>query len=166
MPICKYARAGRCKVLEEISGFGFCAAKQEKYFGAKAHVIIDHQGLIKSVTLTPANQDEREVLVNLCGVLKGVLLGDKGYISHDKQQILVQNSIELHSLKRKNQTDNRSEKTLHFIAKKRRYIETVFSVLTDTFQIAQTKAQSLQSYISKITSKILAANFKVSLASN
>ncbi len=166
LPICKYARAGRCKVLNEISGFGFCAAKQEKYFGAKAHIAIDHQGLIKFITLTPANLDEREVLVNLCGVLQGDLLGDKGYISGEKQEILAQNGIKLHTLKRDNMSDNRSKNTKQFIAKTRRYIETIFSVLTDSFHIAQTKAQSLQSYISKIASKILASNFKITLSQN
>ena len=80
LPICKYARSYRCKSLKPLASYGYCAAKDERYYGLKAHMMIDDKNHITFVTLTSASTDEREVLYNLCNHIQGHLLGDKGYI--------------------------------------------------------------------------------------
>ena len=117
--------------------------------------------MITFVTLTGSNVDEREVLANLCGTVSGHILGDKGYISKEKQEILVENNIQIHTLKRGNMHDDRPKYIKKFISKTRKMIETTFSILTESFDIARTKARSIYSYTSKIAAKILAYNFKI-----
>jgi hypothetical protein len=165
LPICHHARSNRCRSMQDMASYGYCAAKDERYYGLKAHIMIDDKNLITFVTLTSASTDEREVLHNLCGTIYGHLLGDKGYISQEKQAILKKNNIEIHTLKRHNMQDNRSENSKKFISKTRKLIETTFSILTQTFDIAHTKARSIHSYASKIASKILAYNFSILLKS-
>ena len=128
-------------------------------------MMIDDKNFITFVTLTSASTDEREVLHNLCGAVSGHILGDKGYISQEKHAILKKNNIEIHTLKRQNMQDNRSKNSKKFISKTRKLIETTFSILTEAFDIAHTKARSVHSYTSKIASKILAYNLKILLKS-
>jgi hypothetical protein len=165
LPICHYARSNRCRSMQDMASYGYCAAKDERYYGLKAHMMIDDKNLITFVTLTSASIDEREVLHNLCGTVSGHILGDKGYISKEKHALLKNNNIEIHTLKRDNMQDNRSQNSKKFISKTRKLIETTFSILTESFDIAHTKARSIHSYASKIASKILAYNFKISLKS-
>lgn len=163
LPICKYARSSRCKSMDDIANYGYCAAKSEHYYGLKAHIMIDHQQLITFVTLTASNVDERDVLENLCHTIIGHLLADKGYISAQKQELLQEHNIHLHTLKRENMPDDRPKTLLNFISKTRKRIETSFSILTEKFNITKTKARSMLSYASKIASIILAHNFYISL---
>lgn len=163
LPICKYARSYRCKSMENFASYGYCAAKDEHYYGLKAHMMIDAQNIITFVTLTASNIDERDVLMNTCGVISGHILGDKGYISKEKQAILVENNIQIHTLKRQNMKDDSPQFIKKFISKTRKLIETTFSILTENFDIAGTKARSIYSYASKIAAKILAYNFQTIL---
>lgn len=163
LPICKYARSYRCKSMDQIASYGYCAAKNEHYYGLKAHMMIDDQDVITFVTLTSSNVDERDVLENLCGIISGHILGDKGYISKEKQDILSENNIQIHTLKRRNMDDDNPKYIKKFIAKTRKMIETTFSILTENFDIARTKARSIYSYTSKIAAKILAYNFQILL---
>ncbi len=47
------------------------AAKDEKYFGFKGHLVTTQQGLIVNFTFTPANVDERDVLPELAQDFQG-----------------------------------------------------------------------------------------------
>ncbi|MFT6072468.1 MAG: hypothetical protein ACJARD_001172 [Alphaproteobacteria bacterium] len=160
LPICKYARSSRCQSLEGHASYGYCAAKDEYYYGLKAHMMIDDKNLITFVTLTSASTDERDVLYNLCGAISGHVLGDKDYISQEKEAVLRENDIKIHTLKRQNMKDDRPKSSKKFISKTRKMIETTFSILTETFDIAHTKARSIYSYSSKIAAKILVYNFQ------
>lgn len=159
LPICKLTRSRRCRSLENFAHYGFCAAKNERYYGVKAHIATNSKGLISFVTLTSADVDERDVLDNLKGYLQGTLLGDKGYLSCEKQASLRHHNIDLLTLKRKNMPDNRSDTLKKFISKTRKNIETTFSILTEFFDAHRIKAKSIYSFTSKLVSKIIAFNF-------
>ena len=58
-----------------------CAAKQEKYYGFKAGVLMNSAGEI--FRWWPANTDEREMLDALVSAMSGLLFADKGLISAD-----------------------------------------------------------------------------------
>ncbi len=77
IPICHLARSSRCRSLTDHTAYGYCAAKDEHYFGLRGHPVINDAGYIVHCTYTPANVDEREVLENLRDVFRGMLLGDK-----------------------------------------------------------------------------------------
>ena len=51
LPVCSYTRARKHKNFKEYAGFSYCAAKQEKYYGFKAHIVINLSGMISGYTL-------------------------------------------------------------------------------------------------------------------
>src|ERR687897_2980910 len=58
-----------------------CAAKQEKYYGFKAGMLMNSAGEI--FRWWPANTDEREMLDAMVSAMSGLLFADKGLISAD-----------------------------------------------------------------------------------
>lgn len=58
--VCHYARSRRHKSFKTKSSYGFCAAKQEKYYGFKGDLLINLSGVITGITVTAANVDERD----------------------------------------------------------------------------------------------------------
>jgi hypothetical protein len=82
--ICKAVRAKRstvCATDEIYPYFGYCAAKKQRYFGYKLHLVCDENPIVHSFGFTPANVHDvnylKDVKYNLnnCGPI-----GDKGYI--------------------------------------------------------------------------------------
>jgi hypothetical protein len=47
------------KIFKSEDSWGFCASKQEHYFGFHGHVVINLRDEIVAFALTPANVDER-----------------------------------------------------------------------------------------------------------
>ena len=51
------------------------------FHGFKLHVVINHNGEVMAVRITPGNTDDRSVLDAMTAGLQGRVLADKGYIS-------------------------------------------------------------------------------------
>jgi hypothetical protein len=78
--LCCLTYAGRCRSFRGQASYGYCAAKDEKFYGFRGHLLVSADGIITGFTLTPANGDEREALWDLRQEIQGLLIGDKGYI--------------------------------------------------------------------------------------
>src|ERR1700750_3196095 len=62
LPVCRLVRAGRDKCFKGEAASSFCAAKNEYYYGFKAHALLNDHDEICGVVLTAANVDERQPL--------------------------------------------------------------------------------------------------------
>jgi hypothetical protein len=162
MPICHMARASRSKLFKGEAAFGFCAAKDEHYYGFKGHVIINLNQQIVGFTLAPANIDERDVLDNMRGLLSGLLIGDKGLLSKIKQAELAAVGVDLQTPLRDNMEDSRPKAAVQRLLKTRRRVETVIGQLVEFFDFAACKARDLWHLTSKLVRKLLAYNFAIS----
>lgn len=160
IPVCLRVRAGRCKSFKGEASFGYCAAKDMHYYGFKGHVIINLDQEVVSFTLTPANTDEREVLDNLDGLLRGMLIGDKGLLSNIKQQEMQSWGIDLQTPLRNNMPDPRPKACVQRLLCVRRRVETVIGQLVEYYQLAACKARNLWHLTAKIARKLLAYNLK------
>lgn len=163
MPVCHKARANRCRTFEDIAAWGYCAAKDEYYFGLRGHPVINLKAQVVAFPLTPANAGERDVLSDLINKIKGILLGDKGFISEKWKEVLRLNGVDLQTPLRDNMPDIRPEKEVKVILRTRRLVETVIGILTEKFSIASIKARDLWRLSSRIYRKLLAYNFYVEL---
>lgn len=157
IPICSLGRAYHSKRLKEQASFGYCAAKDSHYFGLSGHIVINSEGLITSLTATAANVDEREVVPELVKNLKGLLLGDKGYIKRELSYELKKHDLSLVTLWRKNQIQSKwmplwIKKSF---SKTRRMIETVISQLTERFNIEKVRVKDLWHFTSRLIRKVL-----------
>ena len=86
-------------------------------------------GIPVSVSLTPANVDERGAAYDLIEVITGLLPGDKGYIRPVFKEDCDAVGIDLQTPLKKNMKDNRSKKFVKLIMRVRRRIETVIGQL-------------------------------------
>jgi hypothetical protein len=159
MPICHMARASRSKLFKGEAAFGFCAAKDEYYYGFKGHVIINMKQQVVGFTLAPANIDERDVLDNFRGLLSGLLIGDKGLLSKTIQAELADIGIDLQTPLRDNMHDPRPKSAVQRLMKVRRRIETVIGQLVEFFDFASCKARDMWHFTSRLVRKLLAYNF-------
>ncbi|WP_343597515.1 IS982 family transposase [Acinetobacter sp.] len=155
IPVCRYARAKRHKNFKGDAGFSYCAAKQEKYYGFKGHIVINLSGMITGYTYTPAHCDERDVAPEITQNIYGLLGGDKGYLRPQLKQYYEYGGIDLQTPFRKNMRDSRPKEAMRILMKARRKIETVISQLTDRFHIQKVRAKDLWHLTHRITRKIL-----------
>jgi len=87
--LCCLTYARRCRSFRSVASYGYCAAKDEKFWGFRGHLLVSSDGAIAGFSLTAANGDEREALWDMLAQVKGLLIGDKGYISEFLRQELT-----------------------------------------------------------------------------
>jgi hypothetical protein len=109
LPVCKRARARRCKKVRGKAYCGYCAAKREKFFGWRLHLICTAQGIPVAFDLLPASEHDltpiHELMVNLPSGAS--VFGDKGYISADDARTIFEaTGVRLVSIPRKNMPPN------------------------------------------------------------
>jgi hypothetical protein len=156
LPTCNPKRMSRRNHFYGTGGFGYCAAKDKKYFGFKGHAVVNQQGLILNFTFAPANIDERDVLPELVTKYKGMLIADKGLIRPELTELLASQDLNLQTPLRKNMKDPRPKSVVYQMMNVRRLIETVFGQLTDRFNIQSIRAKDIWHLTAKIGRKLLA----------
>lgn len=161
MPVAHKARARRSRVFRDTAAWGFCASKDEHYYGLRGHPVMNIEGYVVDFILTPANTDERASLSDLVGVIEGLLLGDKGFLSKARQDELLEHNISLQTPLRGNMADDRPKAFVKTLLRVRRTIETAIGLLSEMFGIASIKARDLWHLSSKIYRKLLAYNFYI-----
>lgn len=164
MPTCKFARAHFSRIFKEHGAYGYCATKQEKYYGFKGHIVISSIGIVTTATCAAANKDERDVCPELMGKIQGLLLGDKGYIRPELKEALAKQGISLQTPLRDNMEDTRSKDFLKWMLSTRRLIETVIGQLTERFHIEKIRARDLWHHCSRFWRKLLAHTVCVMLS--
>ena len=131
LPVCKRARARRCKKVRGKAFCGYSAAKREKFFGWRLHLICTAEGIPVSFDLLPASAHDLTPLHELAFVLPSGanLFGDKGYLSQaDALTLLQETGVRLVTPKRSNMAPNRWADDYDLTLYRKR-IETVYSQL-------------------------------------
>ena len=154
--VCKLARAPRSRVLEADTGYGYCAAKGEYYYGLKGNLLIDLRGLVTGITVTTANVDERDSAYDLIRQIEGLLLGDKGFIRPALKADCQALEIDLQTPVRKNMKESRPAWWLALLGRVRKRIETVIRQLTQRFGLAKTRARDTWHLTNQVARKLLA----------
>lgn len=129
MPVCKRVRARRCRKVRGRDYCGYCAAKDERFFGWRLHLICTADGIPVAFELLPAAYHDLTAIHELTVVLPpgARLFGDKAFISApDAASILQEVGVRLIAAPRKNMTPLTwaDEYDLH---RYRKQIETVYS---------------------------------------
>lgn len=96
LPVCKRAR--RCRKVRGREFCGYCAAKREKFFGWRLHLICTAESIPVSFDLLPASVHDLTPLHELAFALPvgASLFGDKGYLSRaDTLSLLQETGVRL-----------------------------------------------------------------------
>jgi Transposase DDE domain len=129
VPVCRRVRARRCRKVRGLDFCGYCAAKKEKFFGWRLHLICTPQGRPVSYTLLAGRYQDLAPIHELTFVLPpGVTVyGDKGYISaDDAATILAETGVRLIAARRTNMQPNEWHDEMN-LKRYRKTIETVNS---------------------------------------
>lgn len=156
MPVCKITRAAQSRCFKGEAGYGYCAAKDEKYYGFEGHVLVSFDGSICGYTFAAADIDERDVLQDMTAGLTGLLAGDKGFIRPLLKEELTWQQLDLQTPLRKNMTDPRPKDTVQRLMKTRRLVETVISQLSGRFHIERVRARDCWHLTNRFIRKMLA----------
>lgn len=165
IPVITFQRACYTPLFPEAS-FGYCAARKMTYYGFKLNMVTDSQGIPLHFDLTPANIADNQMTEELLSFSSNdhLVLGDKGYLSKEIQEKLLNEfNVSLKTPKRKNQKNRESKQERRLLNKWRQKIETVNGMLKDIFSLERTYAKTLKGLVTKILKKITALTFGIYL---
>ena len=137
---------------------GHCASLKHRYYGGKLHLLITHSGIPIRFDFTPANVDDRSMLVELledCGFI--TVVGDKGYIDQQiKEDMKIKQNITLITPYRKNQKKKMPEAAKTPYLKTRKRVESIFNQFADHFKMKSCLARTVLGLTTRILQKITA----------
>ena len=113
------------------------------------------------LSVTAANVDERDVVPNLYDKIRGLLIGDKGFISGDLKLEAAAHDIDLQTPLRKNMPDDRDPGAVARLMRTRRAVEIAIGKLSEMFAAQTTKARDLPGFVNRMARKLLAYNFSL-----
>jgi hypothetical protein len=104
LPVCKRARARRCRKVRGRDFCGYCAAKKEKFFGWRLHLICLPDGRPIAFELMPGAYHDLDPIYELTVDLPSgsALYGDKGYNYAEGEAVLAQAGLRLIPIRKKN----------------------------------------------------------------
>lgn len=160
LPVCKRVRASRCRKVKGLEFYGYCASRDEHYFGWQLHLVCTASGIPVAFEMLPAKWDE---LVGVQDLLAGlppgsVVVADKGYISQkDELLCYVHGQVRLVPRYRKNMRGNSAEDKA-LLDTHRRRIETVNSQL-EKMGIQRLHASTNDGFALKVLASLVALAF-------
>lgn len=159
VPLCRFARANRCKLMPEAAAYGYDEVARQTFYGFRAHLRICWPGVITGVELTPANVHDLAAAEQLADEYQGYLLGDRNYWSPRVASDLAAKGVQLlapyKSAKREKLPWPR------WLTHKRYRIETVFSQLVGRLNAKKVWARDRWHLSNRWWRKILAHTFAV-----
>ncbi len=157
VPACRRARAWRCRTLRGRAYCGYCAAKKEKFFGWRLHLLCTAGGVPVAFDVVPGRHHDLTPVHELAyGLPAGAAVyADKAYNSAaDEASILADTDVRLVPIRKANMRPNDWADTLALRAYRRR-IETVNSQLA-AMGIQQLHVRTNQGRALKIQAALLA----------
>lgn len=161
VPVCRFARATRCRRLREVSAYGYDEPAHQTFFGVRAHLRVCWPGVIVGLHLSPANVHELPVAERLLEEAHGWALGDRNYWSPALSEKLVEQGLHLLAPYRSAKREKRRWPL--FLVQKRRSIETVIGQLVERFHAKRVWARDRWHFFSRWLRKVLAHTLFVQL---
>jgi len=126
------------------------------FYGFKLHAIINSQGELVRIKLTPGNTNDRKPIPEMCQGLFGLLFADKGYVGKPLVETLKDMAIKLVTTLKKNMKPVPLTLFEKALLKRRSLIETVFDELKNLCQIEHTRHRSTSNFIVNLMAGIIA----------
>lgn len=128
------------------------------FYGFKLHIVVNDQGELLSVMLTPGNTDDRDpqVMAKLTQNLWGKLFGDRGYISQKLFEDLLDNGVQLITKIKRNMKNKLMELIDKIMLRKRAIIESINDQLKNICQIEHTRHRSPINFLVNLVAGLVA----------
>ena len=133
--VCHRQRASRCRLYQDAGNayWGYCAAKEEYFYGLKAHVIVSACGRpVEVLLLCGCSADLTGIKEMALPLPEGATLyADKAYTDYDYEDHLQEErQIALLPVRKSNLTRQHSQEVAQALSRTRKRIETTFSQIT------------------------------------
>lgn len=109
LPVCRRVRARRCGKVRGREYCGYCAAKREKFFGWRLHLVVTPQGVPVAFVVLPAACHDLTPVHELTVALPvgAAAYGDKAFNSaKDEASILAETGVRLVPIRKANMKPN------------------------------------------------------------
>ncbi|MDB5778912.1 MAG: transposase, family [Polaromonas sp.] len=154
LAVCDNLRIERHKVFKGIAQRG--KSSTGWFYGFKLHAVINHQGELLAIKVTPGNVDDRKGLLAIASNLFGKLYADKGYIGKEFAQKMKDKGVDIVTRVRKNMKEVVHSEFDQVLLRKRSLVETVFDELKNLCQIEHTRHRSLSNFAVNLMAGIVA----------
>ncbi|CAH2559891.1 IS982 family transposase [Cardinium endosymbiont of Oedothorax gibbosus] len=156
--VCHIKRAYTHRVFKSIATKGKTSTGW--FFGLKLHLIVNDLGEIMNFQLTTGKTNDRLPVENLCKHLMGKMFADKGYISKDLFEKLIEKGVELITQIRKNMKNSFMPLWDKLMLRKRSIIETIIDQLKNISQIEHSRHRSIPNFLVNLITGITAYALK------
>lgn len=130
------------------------------FYGFKLHLVINDQGELLGVCLTPGNVDDRRPVKKLVRQLWGKLFGDRGYISQELFEQLWAEGLQLITKLKRNMKNKLMPLFDKLLLRQRALIECVNDQLKNVSQIEHTRHRSPINGIVNMIAAVVAYTFQ------
>ena len=157
LPVCVLTRAPRDRCFKPDADYGYCAAKQLRYYGFKLGLRVARSGMIIHYPLLPARPHDVQLTDELVADFAGVAPADKGFIDAVRQALLAErHGVTLVTPPRKRMQAAFTPAVLKTCARWRKRVETVGAHLAERFGVARIRVRDLWHFLHRLIRKILA----------
>jgi len=131
------------------------------FYGFKLHMSINTKGEVLGFALSKGNTDDRNrsMLKQVTRLLKGILVGDKGYIGKALKEDLAQEGIHLLTKIKVNMKNALLDPLHKLFLKKRALIESVIDRIKETTSIEHSRHRSPVNFLVNTFAALAAYNF-------
>jgi hypothetical protein len=141
-PVCRFARAYRCRSFGGFAAFGYDALAHQTYYGLRLHLHLTWPGVITAATLAPANAADPAVAPELLVGCIGWALGDGSYWNPALRAELAPDGLDLLAPSPR-KAAAQGPRWPRWLIQTRRRIETVFSQLVERYHAKRVRARDL-----------------------
>lgn len=156
--VCHNRRIQRNKVFAGIAARG--KTTMGWFYGFKLHLVVNECGEILSFQLTPGNVDDRKPVPVLLQDLFGKVFADKGYLSKQLFEDLLEEDVELITGIRKNMKNILMPFSDKVLLRKRAIIETINDQLKNISPIEHSRHRSFTNFLVNLLAGLLAYCFQ------
>lgn len=154
LQVCKIKRAKRNKVFKNLATFGKSTIGW--FFGFKLHLVINEIGELLAFKVTAGNVDDREPVEDLTKQIFGKIYGDKGYLSKELFEKLLDRGLQLVTNVKANMKNKLLPIFDKIMLRKRSVIETVNDQFKNVCQVEHTRHRSIFNFFINILAAIIA----------
>jgi transposase len=141
LKVCHNRRILSHRVFNDLAARGKTSV--DWFFGFKLHLVVNEQGDLLNVQITPGNVDDRKPVSDLLQRLFGKVFADRGYVSQTLAKKLLQDlGIEFFAKPRRNVKNHLIRLTDKLLTRKRSIIETIIDQLKNISQIEHSRHRS------------------------
>jgi len=141
LPVCHLKRSIRNKTFDEIAKYGRTSVGW--FFGLKLHIVINERGELIAFKITRGNMHDAKASESILQFLKGIVFGDKGYISKKLFSRLLEKGLKLITRTRKNMKPINYSSIEKQLLNQRGIIETVINHFKHHYHIWHTRHRSV-----------------------